>query len=269
MPRCRFAYSQRLLLLLLVCPAGFCPAIYGWSADGHRIVAQIAESHLDPRAAAAVQQILGPDRHLADISSRADDMRNEQKETAPWHFVNIPIGASAFNRALYCPANQCVVGAVERFRDQLKARSSLQASYEALYNVVHFIGDLHEPLHGGDRGDRGGNDVNVEFLGKPTNLHRVWDSGILEALDRDWEYWARKLGKISRVNTSAWSRGTVVDWAMESHDLSRDVVYRFEQPSSGSAVLGKAYLRRGSPVVQQQLAKAGIRLAYVLNEVYK
>ena len=245
-----------------------CRAAHGWGPDGHKIVARIAERHLEAKAARAVRQILGPDRKLADIASIADDVRNEQ--TGPWHYVNIPISSSVFEGALYCPNNHCVVGAIERFRDQLKAPgTSPQAAFEALYNVVHFVGDMHQPLHCGDRRDRGGNEVKVEFLGKPTNLHRVWDSGILDFLHMDWEILARKLGKISKSKRSAWSRGSVESWAMESHDLARDVAYRFQTPASGPVVLGEAYARRGGPVVRRQLAKAGIRLAYVLNQVYR
>jgi hypothetical protein len=252
-----------LLLVLAACQAAF-----SWGPAGHKIIGQIAEQHLNPAALAAVRQILGSGGHLADIANLADDLRNA--ETAPWHYVNIPIDAAVFDRRRYCPGDRCVVGAIERFRDQLRdPAATAELRYEALYNVVHFVGDLHQPLHCGDRGDRGGNDVRVEFRGEATNLHKVWDEGILEWILQsrraDWEAFARNEGKISRSRRVSWSRGTPESWAMESHDLAREAAYRFPEDGAGPVVLSMDYVRRSVPVVRSQLAKAGIRLAYVLN----
>lgn len=246
-------------------------SLLAWGSAGHKIASQIAEAHLDPQAAAAVGQILGSGRHLADIANLADDVRDRRPETEPWHFVDIPLDAASYDPARDCPRGECLITAIARFQADL-ARPGLSppARYEALYNLVHLVEDLHQPLHCEDNHDRGGNDVPVELLGKAGNLHRVWDSGILDWMlryHRDrWEFLARRLGRISRTEQSMWSRGTPEQWAMESHDLARDVAYRFHRPAAGPVVLGMAYVRRAAPVVRRQLAKGGIRLAYLLNQ---
>jgi hypothetical protein len=228
-------------------------------------VAQIAEQNLTVRAAEGVRQILGPDRHLADIANISDDVRGQHPETGPWHYVDIPLSATSFNRDRYCSNGNCVVAAIERFRSELQMPGlSPERRYEALYNLVHFVGDLHQPLHSIDN-DRGGNDVKVEFLGKETNLHSVWDTGLIADMGATWEALARKLGRVSRSRKSAWSSGTPEEWAMESHGLGREV-YRFQRPASGLVLLDKRYERRGQAVVRRQLPKAGVRLAYLLNQ---
>ncbi|MBI3697323.1 MAG: S1/P1 nuclease [Acidobacteria bacterium] len=242
----------------------------GWGPEGHKITGRIAEKYLTSRAKRAVGKILGPDRNLPGITNIADEVRAKKPETGPWHYINIPITETVFDRAKYCPQGQCVVAAIERARDRLKSPGgSADERYEALYNLVHFLGDIHQPLHAGDRGDRGGNEVKVELLGQPSNLHRVWDSGLLDTLHGDWEVLSNRLGKISRAKRRTWSGGTPQSWAMESHDLARDVAYRFETPGSGPVLLGDDYVKRSLPVAEQRLAQAGIRLAHVLNQVFR
>lgn len=245
------------------------PWAWSWGQEGHRITAQIAERHLSSKALAAVRQILGPNRSLADIANLADEVRNQHPETAPWHYVDIPLTATSLDRAKYCPNDQCVIGAIERFQRELAAPGlSPERRYEALYYFVHFVGDLHQPLHCGDQGDRGGNDVQVKFQGELMNLHQVWDSGIIKSMQLDGEK-LRRLGKISRRRRRAWARGTPEQWAMESHDLARDVAYRFPEPVKDSVMLDQNYERRAASVVRTQLAKAGYRLAYALNQIYR
>ncbi|HYM12019.1 MAG TPA: S1/P1 nuclease [Bryobacterales bacterium] len=246
-------------------------ALFAWGSVGHKIASQIAEAHLDPQAAAAVRQILGPNRHLADIANLADDVRDRRPETEPWHFVDIPLDATSYDPARDCPRGECLIAAIARFQAELaKPGLAPPARFEALYNLVHLVEDLHQPLHCEDNHDRGGNDVAVEFLGKAGNLHRAWDSGILDWMLRyhpdHWEFLARRLGRISRTEQSMWSRGTAEEWAMESHGLARDVAYQFHRPAAGPVALDMAYVRRAAPVVRRQLAKGGIRLAYLLNQ---
>jgi len=241
----------------------------GWGPDGHKITGRVAEWHLDPKAAEAVRKILGPNRSLADISNEADEVRTRRPETAPWHYVNNPIDQKGLNREKFCPAKQCVVGAIERFTEVLKnSGATPQARYEALYFLVHFVGDLHQPLHSGDRRDRGGNDVKVEFLGTTSNLHRVWDSGILLQKKLDPAILAQQLNaSISGAQKRAWSAGTPESWSLEAHQLARQVAYRFRYSRTGPVVLAVPYLRRSAPMVERQLSRAGIRLASLLNQL--
>jgi hypothetical protein len=205
-----------------------------------------------------------------EAANWADQVRN--KQTAPWHYVNIEISESQYEPARHCPKGQCVIGQIERFRRTLATPSAPRAKRQkALKYLLHFIGDIHQPLHAGENHDRGGNDVQVEFMGqtmnpfnkKPWNLHAVWDSVILEQRDPDPRHFAAtlKLWLESRSDKAILS-GSVADWAMQSHDIAR--TYAYDLPADRK--LGEGYVSRNVPVVSEQLARAGARLAHVLNE---
>ena len=197
-------------------------------------------------------------------------MRNEQ--TAPWHYVNMAIADSEDDAAQVCPKDQCVIAQIERFRTFLaNDAANFTKRQKALKYVIHFVGDLHQPLHAGDNHDRGGNDVQVEVLGqsinpyshKPWNLHAVWDSALVEQQDRDAHRFAERLiGWLNSQPEGTLHDGSVMDWAMESHRIAKDHVYRLLD----NRQLGEDYFRANGPVVDHQLTRAGVRLAKLLNE---
>lgn len=242
---------------------------HAWSREGHEIVALIAEQRLQPDVRDAVNTLLGGSS-FAEASMWADKVRN--KQTGPWHYVNIPISDSKYDAKRMCRNNQCVIGQIERFRKVLaNPAANFEKRQKALKYLIHFVGDLHQPLHAGDNHDHGGNDVQVEFLGetinpysrKPWNLHAVWDSGILEAHDRDAHHYAERLNIwLQSQPEGAFQDGSVVDWAMESHQIAKEHVYALPEDRK----LGEEYYRANVPVVDQQLAKAGVRLAKLLND---
>jgi hypothetical protein len=165
-----------------------------------------------------------------------------------------------------------VIGQIERFSKVLAdPATDFKKRQKALKYLIHFVGDLHQPLHAGDNHDHGGNDVQVEFLGEtinpykhqPWNLHAVWDSGILEEHDRDAHHYAERLNAwLHTQPEGAFQDGSVVDWAMESHRIAKDHVYVLPENHK----LREAYCRANAPMVDQQLAKAGVRLAKLLND---
>jgi hypothetical protein len=245
------------------------PVCRGWGPEGHRLTARLAELHLEPQAAAAVAEILGPGRRLPDIANRADEVRNAQ--TAPWHFVNIPHHAAAYEPGRDCPRGDCIIAAIERFAQEL-ADPNLrpEARFDALHNTVHFVGDLHQPLHCINRNDRGGNDLPVIFLGRRGNLHLVWDTELLRHLRSRPELQFDGLRRVSAANRRAWAEGTPETWALESHRLARSVAYGFGDAGTHTdVVLTSAYAQRAAPVLAQQLQKAGIRMATVLNNAFR
>jgi hypothetical protein len=219
-----------------------------------------------------VHILLGEETFI-EAASWADKVRNEQ--TAPWHYVNIEITESTYDPERACPKNQCVIAQIERFRNVLaNQEANFKKRQKALKYLIHFVGDLHQPLHAGDNHDRGGNDVQVEFLGqtinpynhKPWNLHAVWDSGILEKRDKDPQSYADRLnGWLHSQPEGAFRDGSVTDWAMESHNIARDHVYLLPEDRK----LGEDYCQANVPVVDQQLAKAGVRLAKLLNDALR
>lgn len=245
-----------------------CSPVHAWDAIGHAIVAMLAEERLTPHARAAITTLLGG-QSMGDVSSWPDQVRNQQ--TAPWHYVNIEIEETQYEPDRHCPDRQCVVGQIERFRQTL-ANPSINSEnrQKALKYLVHFVGDLHQPLHAGQNHDRGGNDVKVEFLGqmvnpftkKPWTLHQVWDHGLLDQYAPDAKQAVTQIDQyLMAQNEAELARGSVIEWAMQSHDEARDHVYTF----SVDRHLGTDYVQRNLPVVEAQLARAGVRLAALLN----
>ena len=234
-----------------------------WYDAGHRLVARLAESRLTPHAAAAVRELLGG-QSLAEAGLWADRIRLQRPDTRPLHFVNIPLNALGYVPRRDCPAGQCIIAAIERDRRILAdAAASPAARAEALRFLVHFIGDLHQPLHVANDGDRGGNDRPVRFLGLPKNLHEVWDGELIQA-SRPGEagYYTHLRRVVDSLGPAALERGTVIDWAMEGHRAASEHAYRLPP---GDAI-DRAYLEARLPVVDRALVAAGVRLARVLNE---
>jgi hypothetical protein len=259
--------------LLIVSPS----IAFAWGSEGHRIVAEIAEHYLEPATAAQVRQLLVLDGSttLADVSTWADDIRPQRYETARWHFVNIPIhppegSLAAYDAARDCPHGDCVVAKIDELAAVLHDTAvEPRRRLEALKFVVHLVADIHQPLHCADDGDRGGNDVRVTFLGRSTNLHAVWDTAILAAaIGGDERSYALRLTReISPDKAEAWRRGSSAEWATESYGLARQFIYG-EWPHEPGA-LPSSYETVALPLADQQLQKAGVRLASVLNAVLK
>ncbi|HVS66697.1 MAG TPA: S1/P1 nuclease [Thermoanaerobaculia bacterium] len=240
----------------------------GWGPTGHRVVGQIATDHLGETARREVQSLLGAS--LADASTWADEVRDDPrwKWLDPYHYVNLDPSVGRFRG---CPPQGCVIDAVESALERLADRSlpDLERAV-ALRQLVHFVGDLHQPLHVSHAEDRGGGRIEVRWFGEPTNLHWVWDTGIVrESMGRSWRSIATRIeaglrrGDASPV--AGWRSGSVVDWAHESYRLSVEVVY----PSvTTDRTLGRSYAATHADLVTEQLAKAGVRLAWLLDRVW-
>ena len=235
-----------------------------WYGTTHVVIARVAASRLSGTALAEISRLLGG-QTIADVATWADDVKRERPATAPWHYVDIPITDTAYDSLRWCAEGNCVIGALERQIAILGDTSrALPERSEALKWVVHLVGDVHMPLHAGDRGDRGGNDVKLTFLGTQSNLHSVWDGGLLNAMGRtDDELVAHLEQQIAgRKDLAKLSLGTPRDWAMQSHDVARDVAYRFLPPS---LELGQGYLDASRAAVIEQLVRASVRLTTVLE----
>lgn len=313
-----------LSLFMLLAAAGFTPAAWGWGCKGHEVVALIAEAHLTAHAKTMVADILAagpisPDLRrycdptgldvFSDSSTWADDERSIRPETAGWHFLDIPRGAPKGNIAQYCPpATSCVTTAIV---DQLavlrRPDASVQARADALRFLIHFVGDLHQPLHSTTNNDRGGNCVPIAFFGnepaKPNpatedyrpNLHGIWDTDILEHF-----YSGQTVQQIAdgleikfktKIPALRSKRADVKEWAWESHQVAEHATYGYlpvkiaiETPTPVTACaddnhistrmldlhehVDVSYGNAAVPVIQQQLTRAGIRLATLLNNLW-
>ena len=135
-----------------------------------------------PAAAARVAEILGPGADMPSIASWADQVRNSRKETGPWHYIDVPVNKPHVDLKRDCPDGNCVIPKIDQFeRTVADARATPLQRREALMYLIHLVGDMHQPLHCSDNADKGGNDIKLAFLGRPTNLHSLWDTGLTGA----------------------------------------------------------------------------------------
>src|SRR6185295_5248767 len=168
-----------LVSLVVAIPA------FGWREKGHRITGELAWMLLKKETRAKLERLL-PDEKLSDVANWADQVRDARPESKPWHYVNVPEGAKSFDAARDCAGGECIVAKLEEMQKKLADATTPKAErVEALKWVVHLVGDLHQPLHVSHGEDKGGNDIQVTFFGRPTNLHRLWDSDMIERFDED------------------------------------------------------------------------------------
>jgi hypothetical protein len=227
-----------------------------WGPEGHQIIAAIADSLLDPSVRARINALLAsePGATLASISTWADESRD--RSTAAWHYVNMPRDAGClYDRSRDCPDGRCVVEALYAQIQRLSVASAAD-QLEALKYVVHFVADIHQPLHAAFADDRGGNTYQLQAFGRGTNLHAVWDSQMLRSVDTRSMVVA---GSLSAQGSRQPAPLLPAEWARESCLIaSRADFYPSRQ-------LDDEYLRTFRPIARERLYLAGARLAAVLN----
>jgi hypothetical protein len=262
-----------------------------WGDLGHEVTALIAYRHLLPAARAALDAMLASDTDTltaGDFASRAtwaDKYRNAHRETAAWHFVDIEIdqpdlmdachgfpGSPPTAWASQGPAQDCVVNKIDEFAAELKSPSTPPAErILALKFLIHFVGDLHQPLHAADHHDRGGNCITLSPpQGAQNNLHAYWDVSVVIALGQSAAQIADQLdARLSAAEIKEWTQGTPRSWAMDTLEIGRRDVYALASTptcrSGGSVALSPAYQRQAEKDAVTQLLKASVRLAAVLN----
>lgn len=260
---------RRMLVVVLLC--GTFP-VFGWGPEGHDLVARLAAAHLTSVAAARVAEILGPGVTMQSISSWADQIRRERPESGPWHYVDIPIDKPHLDMARDCPKGDCVLGKIEDFKKVVVNPSATPIQRkEALMFLVHFVGDMHQPLHCSDNKDKGGNDVKIDFFGRPSNLHSVWDSGLLGRMGQEDALFAVYSKDLTDKAAKKLGKGSVKAWAEQSHKLAQKVVYGElpKAPAGGQVSVNAMYEVVSDPVIQAQIERAGARLATLLNTTFK
>jgi hypothetical protein len=269
------------------------PGALAWGPEGHRMVGEIAERFLTVATRAQIARLLEADRTadnqrsgrhtLGEVANWADEIKDTDwgKRRGSWHYDDVPLcGAAEY--AKYCRNGRCASAQLARQIEILgNERARPGQRNEALKWVVHIVGDIHQPLHAANRGDRGGNRVQVSFFGErdnppygALNLHAVWDVHMVRRLvaDRGGES-AIVSAPVAARDRSAWERGSIGDWVDESHRIAGDTVYAL-LPVAASCpnkivdvvALDGTYYAKAAPVIETQIRKAGVRLARVLNE---
>ena len=237
-----------------------------WGPKGHDAVAYIAECNVNKRVKAKVMEAL--DGHtFTYYSSWADNIRNfpEYRHTSTWHYANVDEGYTYATM----PKNPKgdVLTAVELIVEQLKS-GKITPEEENVYlrMLIHFVGDMHCPMHAGRLSDLGGNQVIVKWFGRDVKLHAVWDDLIVESV-RKWSYseWQREIDNVSKQEREAMAAGTPLDWMNETVAICKKI---YEDVPAGTE-LSWDYQNENFPLLEMQLRKAGYRLARLLNEIYK
>ena len=268
--------------------------IFAWGANGHRIVAQICYDNLSPDVQERINELLGDD-YLTQVVTWPDYIRSEPKWnfTKDWHYITIDtdktvqevMEAAAKTEGInnVIEAIQFMISVLnkdnteERFHfqklmsdhDVTPLNGSIDAT--ALAFLVHFIGDIHQPMHVGKGKDLGGNLVHVQFFSKKMNLHSVWDEGIIEKEQLSFTEFAAFVNKHQKSLKEECENDDIVKWTTESV-TARENIYNTLNVKvdsiTGLPDLKYEYQHDSQPVIEKRLAAAGFRAAALLNEIY-
>jgi hypothetical protein len=269
---------KNLLFILL-----FSLPVFPWGRVGHSTVAYIAEKNLSPATLAKIKPYLEGES-IEDVAVWADQYKESHRSTGPWHYIDLPTQqlVTVADIPHYCDQDKHpggdVVSQIKKDINDLKSpKASFKEKQYALWFLIHFIGDVHMPLHASDDSDAGGNDKKVRFFspasrsnkGHVTNLHSLWDNLIeIKAAEDPVQFGEELNGEISAPEKQKWESGTIEDWTIESYMVAKNVIYQELPAASGNViVLPRDYYSRMRPVVEEQIKKAGVRLARVLEEI--
>lgn len=250
---------KSILTLLFVFTAGYC---LGWGATGHRATGHVAEQYLTAKTKKKLATILGQES-LAMVTTWMDDIRSDSTYdyAITWHYTTIPDDKKYVDVAANPDGK--VVAMIEKFITDLKGKKlSRKEEVETLKMLIHLVGDIHQPLHVGRPGDRGGNSVKVKWFRSESNLHSVWDSEMIDGSKLSYTELANSLGKPDKLTIKQWQSAAVTDWAHES------MSYRKQIYEIGDGNLSYKYVYQNFSVAKLRMLQAGVRLAGVLNSIY-
>ena len=229
-----------------------------WGTQGHQVVTNLAQAQLTTKSKAEIDKLLALERGetLASISTWADEHRNPT--TAAWHYVNFPKKTCTYDASRDCPDGNCVVGAINRQLHVLASNAPAERHLTALKYLVHLVADVHQPLHAGYAEDRGGNTYQLQAFMRGSNLHALWDVGLLQNMKQDTAALSARLG----VTPTPSKPGelNVVSFAEESCRIVGTPGFYPDRK------VDVAYIEQFTPIMEQRLAIAGARLAGLLNQ---
>ena len=290
----RLLFSFVIALLLCNFPA------QSWWEDGHRTTARLAAYYLTPAARARLAAIMGVPNTpeavadgLAQASTWPDEIKKDRPDTQSWHYIDLTLQDKKDQIPARCPDRNCVTARIDEFAAQLvddKSAADPTINLDALRFLVHFVGDVHQPLHAISDADLGG---NCESLSEPyeqaRNLHAFWDGPLVNDLNADDRLLAadmkKELDTFDEERRNKMAEGNSDDWAWESHELAEKVIYkRLKIPTEAivfpanckvapeeilddKITIEPQYVNEMKSVVRLQLERAGLRLARLLNNL--
>jgi hypothetical protein len=245
-------------MLAVVCV--FPSAAMAWGSDGHQVIANLALAQLIPKARAETNRLLAlePGATLASISTWADEHRNPA--TGPWHYINFPRDTCMYDAQRDCPDGHCVVAVIDKQQEVLASSASDEKRLLALKYLVHFMGDVHQPLHAGYQEDRGGNSYQLQAFMRGSNLHALWDSGLIRNLNEDSAAMSIRL-----LKRKGQSGSVELNTARMAEESCRIVgTPGFYPPRK----VEMDYVEKFTPIMERRLTVAGTRLAAALNRIW-
>ncbi|HCX22387.1 MAG: S1/P1 Nuclease [Flammeovirgaceae bacterium] len=234
-----------------------------WGKTGHRVIGLIAEKHLSKKAKKQVDKIL-KDETVAEVANYMDFIRSDKtyKHMDPWHYCTLPDGKTYAEAGT--PEEGDAIVAIEKFTEELKTKQFTEGDEAfTLKLLIHLIGDIHQPLHVGNGEDKGGNDVKLEYFWQSSNLHRVWDSGMIDGQQYAYTEYVEWINHASEDQIAQWQSDDLMVWINESKEY-RNQCYDLPE----SMKINYRYDYDNIDLVNLRLLQAGIRLAAVLNEIY-
>lgn len=260
---------KKLLVLAVLLSFSF-PSMAWWGMTGHRVVGEIAESYLTAKAKKAIKEILG-DESLAMASNWADFIKSDSNYNYlnPWHYINLKGGLShdeVIN--ILSPDTGINLYAKLNFVARELKNKQLDKDKKILYLrlLIHFVGDLHQPMHvGGRPEDLGGNRVRVIWFSDSTNLHSLWDDKLPEYQKLSYSEWAKAINYTTKKQRLVWQNEPVKEWFFESYQIAQQIYTGITRPNQR---LSYRYNFDHIDTINQQLLKAGVRLAGLLNEIF-
>lgn len=233
-----------------------------WGQTGHRAIGWVAENHLTSKAKKKLNDLL-EGASLAMVGTWMDEVRSDKKYNymSDWHWVTIPDGKTYAETEKNSHGD--IVETIDRIMKELTSgRLSHDEEKERIKILVHLVGDIHQPLHVGTGKDKGGNDTKVKWFGNVSNLHRVWDSEMIDDTRLSYTELAQSLGRPSKGTLAKLQKASVNTWVRESMDL-RTQVYAL-----GDGNLSYEYSYHNMDTIRKRLLEAGVRLAGLLNQIY-
>ena len=253
-------------LLILLCTILCFAQASAWGPKGHDTVAHIAEKHLSKKTLRNVEEVLGG-KSMVYVANWMDNASHtdEYAYTKTWHYKNVNDGVR-YEEMAPNPAGDAVLAVKSRVAVLEAPNASLADKQLALKILVHVVGDMHQPMHMGHATDLGGNRIKVKYFGRDTNLHSVWDGSLVESAHK-WSYseWQDQIDRVSPEAEAAYTTGSIDDWAKQTMAIAAEVY----NATPAGTTMSYDEVARWTPIIENQLLAGGLRLAYLLNGIFK
>lgn len=242
---------------------------FGWGVLGHRIVGQIAESYLTPKAKTEVQKILG-DETIAMASNWADFIKSDSSYSyvSSWHYIDLDPGMTKSQLQAYLEKDTVtdIYTKMNLIINELKNKNlPMEKKRTDLKLLIHFVGDVHQPFHVGHHDDLGGNKIKVSWFNTPTNLHAIWDEQLINFQQLSYTEYTDAINHTTAKQRLAWQKDPISDWVIESYQAAEQLYSEIKQPDPK---LSYRYNFDHIHLLNERLLKAGVRLAGLLNKLF-